>query len=125
MQPSGQGDPAGTGYSTYGSIGHYRATASATRYVPVRISGDMGAGKVGTAYRDSLGAVNGDPKMSWSKVGGALPRGLRLVVTGSDRRNYRLVGKPVKAGTFTFKVRVVDAEGTAVVRTEIVRIKKA
>jgi len=57
---------------------------------------------VGQPYSQTLLATGGVPPYAWSKVGGALPPGLRLSAQGS------LNGKPAASGDFTFRAKVMD-----------------
>src|SRR3712207_7022755 len=57
-----------------------------------------------TLFR-SLQALGGRPAYTWSLVSGALPAGLTL-----DPATGAITGKPTAAGTFSFAVRVVDAD---------------
>ncbi len=60
-------------------------------------------GVVGDRYRRTLHARGGSKPYQWLLAAGRLPAGLKLSVAGV------LSGKPTRAGSFTFKVRVTDS----------------
>jgi subtilisin family serine protease len=60
-------------------------------------------GMVGSAYSQTLAAVDGTLPYAWSVSAGDLPPGLALAATGE------LSGTPSSAGTFTFTARVDDS----------------
>jgi len=75
---------------------------------PFRIQTDtLPAGTVGTLYSETFRATgNSTPPYTWSLDSGSLPPGLTLLPTGT------LTGTPTMAGTFDFRVRVVDSNVT-------------
>ena len=63
-----------------------------------------------------LKATGGSVPYRWTRVGGALPPGLRLASTG------RLSGVPARKGTFTVRARVADRSGSVRTRAFSLRI---
>ncbi len=70
-------------------------------------SGSLAGGHVGRPYANRFRALGGKAPYRWLRAGGALPVGLRLTSDG------RLAGVPVRAGRFSFVLRLVDGAGTA------------
>jgi hypothetical protein len=68
-------------------------------------------------YLVRLRASGGTAPYRWTRVGGRLAPGLRLVGDG------RLLGVPTRAGTFRLEVRVVDRTGTFRTRALSVRVR--
>src|SRR5579864_751863 len=62
------------------------------------------SGTVGVAYSQTLNASGGTQPYTWSITAGNLPAGLLLNALTGD-----LAGIPLSAGTFTFTVKVTDA----------------
>jgi len=84
---------------------------------PVTIaSHTLPPGHRGQAYSVVLKATGGALPYRWARVGGTLPRGLRLTPAG------RLVGVPGRAGSFALRLRVVDRSGAAQSRRFALRI---
>jgi uncharacterized repeat protein (TIGR03803 family) len=87
------------------------ATASFTISTPsITTAGDLPSGTVGDAYSGvTLQATGGTAPYKWSLAPKSkLPAGLKLGTTGT------ISGKPTKAGSATFTVKVTDAKkGTA------------
>lgn len=82
------------------SITIYQALSITTTSLPF--------GTNGTAYAQTLAATGGKTPYTWSLSSGALPNGLSLnTATGL------LSGTPSVAGTFTFTVRVSDANSNS------------
>ena len=73
---------------------------------------------VGRAYTASLRAAGGKAPYRFSRAGGKLPRGLRLLPTG------RLAGTPAAAGVFRFTVRATDANGAAKTRAYVLLVAR-
>ena len=72
-------------------------------------SGALTGGKVNGDYSHQLSAAGGKPPYTWAMAGSVLPPGLVLnVVTGL------ISGKPLRTGTFTFAVSVIDTTPTTV-----------
>ena len=63
-----------------------------------------------------LRATGGTMPYRWARVGGTLPPGVRLAVTG------RVSGVPVRAGRFTLRARVADRTGATRARVFSLRI---
>jgi hypothetical protein len=74
------------------------------------------AGLRGRAYSVLLKATGGTTPYRWTRVGGMLPPGVLLAVTG------RLSGVPARAGSFTLRARVADHAGAARARVFTLRI---
>ena len=62
------------------------------------------SGQIGTAYSDTLTASGGTGPYTWTVSAGDLPRGITL-----DDDTGTLAGTPGEAGTFTFTIKVTDA----------------
>jgi hypothetical protein len=73
-------------------------------------------GHRGRAYSARLQATGGSVPYRWARVGGVLPPGVRLAVSG------RLSGVPVRTGTFTIRARVADRSGSTRARVFSLRI---
>ena len=73
-------------------------------------------GVQGRSYTAVLKATGGTTPYRWSRIGGALPPGVRLASTG------RLTGVPARSGAFTLRARVVDRGGVSRTRVVTVRI---
>jgi hypothetical protein len=71
-------------------------------------------GKEGSAYDAILRENGGTLPLTWSRVSGAKPPGLSFSKGGIWS------GRPTKAGTYSFAVRVTDADGAT--RTETLKI---
>ena len=65
----------------------------------------LAAGQTTAGYAFALQASGGPEPHQWSLTGGALPPGIVLSTDG------QLTGSPTADGTFTFTVRVIDADG--------------
>ena len=63
------------------------------------------AGWTHTVYSDTLTATGGTSPFTWSVSSGALPAGISLSADGN------LTGTPTATGTFSFTVKVTDANG--------------
>jgi hypothetical protein len=73
-------------------------------------------GRLGRAYSVLLRATGGTMPYRWARVGGTLPPGVRLAVTG------RVSGVPARAGRFTLRARVADRTGATRARVFSLRI---
>ena len=70
-------------------------------------------GTVGVPYAQSFFLSGGVAPYTWSVAAGQLPPGLRLVSTDAPTdNNNTLAGKPAKAGTFVFTMKVTDGAGS-------------
>lgn len=85
-----------------------RSLAIASRALP--------AGHPGRHYNVLLKATGGATPYRWTRVGGALPPGMRLATTG------RVSGVPARAGTFNVRAQVVDRSGTSRTRLFSLRV---
>ena len=65
-------------------------------------------GTVGTSYSDWVSVSGGTAPYTWSKESGTLPDGLSLSPSGTY---CYLKGTPTTAGTYYFKLKVVDTNG--------------
>jgi hypothetical protein len=79
----------------------------------------LASGSVGTAYSETLSAVNGTPPYTWSIASGALPAGLTLATSGA------ITGTPSATGTSRFVVQVTDADSDQAQKTESITIYSA
>ena len=73
---------------------------------PAVTTAALPAGRVGTAYDQTL-AATGDVPITWSLDSGTLPPGLVLGIDG------RITGTPAANGTYTFTVRASNAADSA------------
>jgi hypothetical protein len=71
----------------------------------------------GTAYTRTLSATGGTAPYKWSRVKGQIPPGLSLSGSGAWS------GKPTKPGTYTFTVKVVDADGVSATKALSIIVK--
>jgi hypothetical protein len=69
------------------------------------------SGSVGVAYTQPLSASGGSLPYQWSVSAGALPAGVALSATTGS-----VSGTPTSSGTFTFTVRVTDANTVSVTK---------
>ena len=72
------------------------------------ISGKLSNGVINAEYYGTLIASQGTPDYTWSISKGTLPNGLKI-----NSSNGKITGKPTKAGTFNFTVKVADKNGVA------------
>ena len=76
-------------------------------------------GTVARKYAATLRAYGGKTPLSWKVTFGSLPRGLSLARSGA------ISGRPTKAGTFRFTVRVTDAAGHRASATLTIVVRRA
>ena len=88
----------------------------------VRISGTLANGTMKTAYTGTLTVSGGTAPYTWSKSSGTLPSGLKLTTANTKAT---ISGTPTKAGTYTFNIRVTDANKATAVKSFVVRIAEA
>jgi hypothetical protein len=93
-----------------------RAPAQVARKPLAIRSTTLPKGVQGRSYTAVLKATGGTTPYRWSRIGGALPPGVRLASTG------RLTGVPARSGAFTLRARVVDRGGVSRTRVVTVRI---
>jgi large repetitive protein len=91
-------DAAGATAETAGTIRIAARLRIATAALP--------AASAGSAYRARLATSGGQRPVRWTRLSGALPRGLTL-----NPRTGVLAGTPRSAGTFRFTLRATDALG--------------
>ena len=65
-------------------------------------------GTLNKSYSSSVRASGGTTPYKWVKSSGSLPTGLKLTYSGATAK---LTGKPTRAGTFKFALRVTDKNG--------------
>src|SRR4051812_4992582 len=82
----------------------------------ITITGTTAGGSVGVAYSQTLTASGGTSPYTFSFAGGTPPPGLALSAAGV------LSGTPTGAGSFTFSVRAVAADGCLAVASRSVTI---
>jgi len=79
---------------------------------PAIAAGSPPNGTVGAAYTHTFSATGGTEPLTWSVASGSPPDGLTL-----DPDTGKLSGTPTADGTFTFTVRVTDADERTADRT--------
>ncbi|WP_455430086.1 putative Ig domain-containing protein [Noviluteimonas caseinilytica] len=95
-----------TGTDANGDFGSRSYTVSIAGADVLAISpATLPAGTNGSAYNETLTASGGTGPYSYSVSSGSLPTGVTLSSTGD------LTGTPTVAGTYTFTVSVIDANG--------------
>jgi FtsP/CotA-like multicopper oxidase with cupredoxin domain len=88
--------------------------------IPVITTTSLGAGEVGIAYFQTLGATGGTIPYTWSISAGSLPIGLSLgAATGI------ISGTPTTAGTYSFTVRLTDSIGAIATKPLVIIINPA
>ena len=118
LSPSGliSGTPSTSGTFDFTAQVTDSASASAIKSLALTIAAQvlrietpspLPTGRVGESYSQTFSATGGAPPYQWSLTGGNLPAGLSLGVTGI------LDGTPTAAGSFSFRVRVLDSASTA------------
>ena len=65
---------------------------------------ELDSAVLNSEYKESIEGIHGRESYKYSRVSGALPIGLKLDATTGE-----LSGKPTRAGTYTFAIRVTDA----------------
>lgn len=110
----GHGDPAvAGGYSDYASLGEYQISLE-TDGLRFTTAKKLPAGSVGKAYSTTLAAADGNGSYTWWVASGTVPPGLK--VAAATATTAVLSGTPTKTGTYTFKLRVKDADGALAYR---------
>ena len=69
------------------------------------------SGKVKTAYSTQIKITGGTANYSWLRTAGSIPGGTSFTFSG---QTATLAGKPAKAGTFRFTLRVTDSKGAVI-----------
>lgn len=118
---SGTPSAAGTFTATYRVTS---AGCNATAALPISISGaslqittaTVSAGRLGTAYSQTLTATGGVAPLTWQVSGGSLPAGLTL---GS---NGVIAGVPSQAGSFSFTASVRDSQQQTASRSYVLDV---
>ena len=85
-----------------------------------KISGTLSAGVVGKSYSKTLKASGGTAPYTWTKSSGTMPTGLKI-----GKTTGKISGKPTKAGTYKFKIKVTDANGITATKSYTVKITEA
>ncbi len=106
------GTPTQTGSYTFsvgvtdasGSYAEQEYTIQVTEALAILKDATLSRGTVGSEYFVSFDAAGGTSPHSFSRSAGSLPPGLSLNTNGN------LSGTPSSAGTYTFTVRVADAD---------------
>lgn len=78
-------------------------------------------GKVKTAYSTRVTITGGTAGYSWLRTAGSLPGGTSFTFSGTTAT---LAGKPARAGTFRFTLRVTDSKGVVISRQFTVVISR-
>lgn len=68
-------------------------------------------GRVNGSYEDYVMATGGTAPYKWSIVSGKKPAGTSLTYSSSTSHKLYLTGKPTKADSYTFTVKVRDKNG--------------
>src|SRR5680860_1142295 len=76
--------------------------------------GPLAVGEFSNLWVDGSGGVR---PYTWVRSAGQLPPGMSLIQDNPDGPLVRVSGTPTTAGTFTFSLRLTDAQGTTVTRT--------
>ena len=79
-------------------------------------------GTIGTSYSDYVTVSGGTSPYTWKKSGGSFPSGLKLTYSGTKAT---LSGKPTKAGTYIFTLKVTDKNGVSESKAFRVIVTKA
>jgi|GEM_PF-1796550 len=85
----------------------FSITVTANSVPSISTGSSLPAGHLGSRYNQSLAATGGDQPLSWQLVSGSLPPGVLLGGGG------QLVGVPTAQGSYSFRVRVSDADSPA------------
>jgi cell wall-associated NlpC family hydrolase len=105
-------------FSDYGNVydGAYHYS-NLTHTVLTITTTTLAGGTTGKSYSATLKATAGTTPYKWSEASGskALPTGLKLASNGV------ISGKPTKAGTFPFTVKVVDTKTSTVAQESATR----
>ena len=94
-------------------------TVNITAPKPV-ITGSFSSGKINKTYSKSITLSKGTAPYK-ATASGKIPTGLKLSIAGSK---VKLSGKPTKAGTFKFTLKVTDNNNESVSKTFSVKIAK-
>jgi len=117
LTPTGAEAMAGLVSDTLVELGIAPRVPAQVALKPLAIrSTTLPKGVQGRSYTAVLKATGGTTPYRWSRIGGALPPGVRLASTG------RLTGVPARSGAFTLRARVVDRGGVSRTRVVTVRI---
>jgi hypothetical protein len=99
------------------TLGNLRLV-TAPAVAPLAItSKTLPAATVGRPYAATLKVTGGTRPITWKRIAGALPVGVRLAGNG------RLTGTPRAAGRSTTRLRVVDAAGHAASRPFVITVR--
>ncbi|MBQ6970856.1 MAG: putative Ig domain-containing protein, partial [Synergistaceae bacterium] len=94
-------------------------TLSVTVYALPSISYTFKSGKTGETYSDYVMASGGKSSYTWTKNSGTFPPGLSMSPSGSY---LYLKGTPTSAGTYTFSLKVKDANGKTATKSFTITI---
>lgn len=78
-------------------------------------------GLAGASYSDYVSVSGGASPYTWKKSSGSFPTGLRLTYSGTKAT---LSGKPTKAGTYIFTLKVTDKNGVSESKAFMVIVTK-
>jgi hypothetical protein len=125
------GTPTAAGTSTFqvqASSGGNNGSATVTITVAAATSPlawvtgpTLPSGKARTSYSTQIKITGGTANYSWLRTAGTIPGGTSFVFSGTTAT---LSGKPNKAGTFRFTLRVTDAKGAVITQQFTVVITK-
>ena len=83
------------------------------------VASPLPVGVVGRPYSAKLVARSSSRPVRWTRVRGALPRGLKL------RSDGRIAGVPKQSGTFVVNIRATDSRQATATRIVRLRVRKA
>ncbi len=116
------GKPTKAGTYTFTLKVTDKNNVAATKAYTVKVTQTTIAGTLinttrNASYSRTLTASGGAAPYIWTKASGTLPTGLTL-----NRSTGKLSGKPTKAGTYTFTLKVTDKNNVAATKTYTVKV---